>query len=111
MANEKLNNDEFEKAPESIDHMIEDDDDIVTLVSEDGENIDFIEIAGIAYSGNFYAILQPVELFEGMEEDEALVFKVTKGADGEDVFEIEINDAITKAVFNEYYKLIGDLGE
>ena len=111
MANEKLNNDEFEKAPESIDHMIEDDDDIVTLVSEDGENIDFIEIAGIAYSGNFYAILQPVELFEGMEEDEALVFKVSKGKDGEDEFEIELNDSIKKAVFDEYYKLIGDLDE
>ena len=54
------------------------DDDIVTLLSADGEEIDFVEIAGIAHKGNFYAILQPVELIEGMSEDEALVFLVTR---------------------------------
>lgn len=47
--------------------MMEDNDDIVTLLSSEGEEIDFVEIAGIAYEGEFYAILQPVELLEGME--------------------------------------------
>ena len=60
------------------------DDDIVTLLSATGEEIDFIEIAGIAHRGNFYAILQPVELLEGMAEDEALVFKVSRGENGEE---------------------------
>lgn len=94
------------KVPESIDHMVNDDDDIVTLLSDNGEEIDFIEVAGIAYRGNFYAVLQPVELLEGMEEDEALVFKVTRGKDGEDKFEIELDDAVIDAVFEEYNKLI-----
>ncbi len=80
-------------------------DDIVTLMSANGEEIDFIEIAGIAYRGNFYAILQPVELLEGMGDDEALVFKVTRGRDGNDNFEIELNDRIIDAVFKEYDKL------
>ena len=92
--------------PESINHMVNDDDDIVTLLSDDGEEIDFIEVAGIAYRGNFYAVLQPVELLDGMEEDEALVFKVTRGKDGEDKFEIELDDAIIDAVFEEYNKLL-----
>ena len=95
-----------EKVPESIDHMVNDDDDVVTLLSDDGEEIDFIEVAGIAYRGNFYAVLQPVELLDGMEEDEALVFKVTRGKDGEDKFEIELDDAIIEAVFEEYNKLL-----
>lgn len=106
---ENLEKTDKNSVPDSINHLVHDDDDIVTLVSEDGENIDFVEVAGIAYGGNFYAILQPVELFDGMADDEALVFKVSKGSDGEDEFEIEINDSITKAVFDEYYKLIGDL--
>ena len=72
------------------------------------EEVDFVEIAGIAYRGNFYAILQPVELLDGMEEDEALVFKVTRGKDGEDKFEIELDDAIIDAVFEEYNKLLDD---
>lgn len=81
-------------------------DDIVTLTSANGEEIDFVEIAGIAYGGNFYAILQPVELLDGMDDDEALVFKVTRGRNGEDSFQIELNDAIIDAVFKEYNKLL-----
>ena len=81
------------------------DDNIVTLRSAKGEDIDFVEIAGIAYRGNFYAILQPVKLLDGMKDDEALVFKVTRGRNGEDNFEIELNDSIVDAVFKEYDKL------
>ena len=77
------------------------DDDIVTLLSATGEEIDFVEIAGIAHKGNFYAILQPVELLEGMADDEALVFKVSRTEDGEDKFEIELDDEIIDAVFAE----------
>ena len=85
------------------------DDDIVTLLSATGEEIDFIEIAGIAHKGNFYAILQPVELLEGMAEDEALVFKVSRGENGEDKFEIELDDQIIDAVFAEYNRLLDSI--
>ena len=82
------------------------DDDIVTLIGADGEQIDFVEIAGIAHKGHFYAILQPVELIDGMSDDEALVFKVTRGENGEDKFEIELDDEIINAVFAEYNRLL-----
>lgn len=82
------------------------DDDIVTLRTADGNEVDFIEIAGIAYNENFYAILQPVELLEGMADDEALVFKVSRTENGEDKFEIELDDEIIEAVFLEYNRLL-----
>ena len=85
-----------------------DDDDIVTLTNADGEEIDFVEIAGIAHNGNFYAILQPIELLEGMDDDEALVFKVTRDANGEDHFEIELDDEVIDAVFKEYNRLLDE---
>lgn len=84
----------------------EGDDDIVTLRTQSGEEIDFVEIAGIAHKGNFYAILQPVELLEGMADDEALVFRVSRGENGEDKFEIELDDGIIDAVFAEYNRLL-----
>lgn len=90
---------------------VEDTDDIVTLLNADGEEIDFVEIAGIAYKGNFYAILQPVELLEGMDDDEALVFKVTRNAKGEDNFEIELDDDVIEAVFEEYNRLLDEAQE
>ena len=82
------------------------DDDTSTLLSSNGEQIQFIEIAGIAHKGNFYAILQPVELIEGMAEDEALVFKVSRAENGEDKFEIVLDDEIINAVFETYNKLL-----
>ena len=82
------------------------DDDIVTLLSADGEEIDFVEIAGIAHKGNFYAILQPVELIEGMADDEALVFHVSRDEAGNDKFEIVLDDEIIDAVFKSYNELL-----
>ena len=86
-------------------------DDIVTLRSADGEDIDFIEIAGIALEKGFYSILQPVVLLEGMADDEALVFKVEETEDGEDKFTIELDDDIIDAVFKEYNRLLDQMEE
>ncbi|MBQ8726131.1 MAG: DUF1292 domain-containing protein [Clostridia bacterium] len=90
---------------DELDNVLEEDD-IVTLLSADGEEIDFVEIAGIALNGKFYAVLQPVELLEGMEEDEALVFEVGRNEDGSDNFTIEMDDDIIDAVFAEYNRLL-----
>jgi len=106
--NEELKKFDGEGVPASIDHMQNDEDDVITLMTAEGEEIDFVEVAGIAYRGNFYAILQPVELLDGMEDDEALVFKVSRGKEGEDKFEIELDDAIIDAVFDEYNKLLDE---
>ncbi len=96
-------NDDF--VPEEYD---EDNDDIITLTTANGEEVDFVEIAGIAHKGNFYAILQPVELLDGMDDDEALVFKVSRGPDGEDKFDVELDDDIIEAVFTEYNRLLDE---
>lgn len=84
------------------------DDDIITLLTDEGEEVDFIEIAGIAYHGNYYVILQPTELPEGMSEDEAFVFRVSRNKKGEDKFEIELDNETVDAVFAEYSKLLDD---
>ena len=91
-----------------LDNAPDDDDDVITLKGQNGEDIDFVEIAGINYKNNFYSILQPVEVLDGMEDNEALVFKVTRGSDGEDKFEIELDDEIIDAVFAEYNRLLDE---
>ena len=80
-------------------------EDLIVLRSASGEEIEFIEIAGIAYKGKFYSILQPVVLLDGMGDDEALVFEVSRADSGEDKFEIVLDDEIISAVFKEYDKL------
>ena len=87
---------------------MEEENGYVTLMSANGEEIDFVEIAGIALDGNFYAILQPVQLLDGMAEDEAMVFQVTRNDDGNDSFTIVLDDAVIDGVFEIYTQLYND---
>ena len=83
-------------------------DGIITLTTAEGEDVDFIEIAIIPYNDNFYAILQPVELLSGMEEDDALVFNVTRTPEDEANFELELNEEAIEAVFEIYNQLLDE---
>lgn len=96
-------NKQQEAVPDFMKNM--QDEEYITLNSANGEDIEFTIIAGIVLKGKYYAILQPVELLEGMDDDEALVFHVTATPNG-DSFEIELNDRIVDAVFREYDKLL-----
>ena len=81
------------------------DNDIIVLTTNDGEDIEFVEIARINLDCGCYVILQPVKLLEGMEEDEALVFSVVE-EDGNDSYNIELDEEINDRVFEEYYRLL-----
>jgi len=83
-------------------------DDRIVLSGANGQEIEFTEIAGIAHKGKFYAILQPVKLLEGMNENEAIVFEVTRGSDGRDNFQVCLDDEIINAVFKEYLRLLDE---
>lgn len=82
-------------------------DDVIVLETVDGEEIEFVEIAGINLDGNFYVILQPVELIEGMDEDEALVFSLIRGEEN-DQYSIVIDEEIIDKVFEEYNRLLDE---
>ena len=62
---------------DKIDVNEEEEEEVITLATPDGEEVDFTEIAAVEFEDKLYVIMQPVELFEGMEDDEALVFAVT----------------------------------
>ena len=85
-----------------------DNDDFIELTTAEGEVVRFVEIAGIKLKNGYYAILQPEKLLDGMGEDEALVFKVTDNGSGENSYEIELDDAIVDAVFEEYNRLLDE---
>lgn len=84
------------------------EDEIVTLAGPDGEEVDFIVIAGIIIEEKYYEILQPEKLFDGMEEDEALVFEVIDNGDGSAKYNYVDDDATIDAVFAEYEKLANE---
>lgn len=81
-------------------------DDIITLTSENNEEIDFVNIAQIVYQSKIYAILQPVELLDGMDEDEAFVFEVETDEEGQNSYTIVTDDEIVDEVFSRYNQLL-----
>jgi len=61
---------------------------IVTLVDEDGKEHEFALVDSIEVEGEQYAILSPME--EDEESDEAIILKIGKDENGEDIlYDIE----------------------
>lgn len=89
-------------------NMDNNQDEIITLRSATGEDIDFIAVAEINHKGGYYLILQPVELLPGMEDNEAIVFKIVRDRDGSETLQVELDDSIVDGVFEKYERLIDD---
>ena len=76
--------------------------DNITLYDEEGNELEFEQVALIPLGDALYAILKPVVLPEGMADDEALVFLVDEE---EEMVDLITDEEIGTAVFEEYYKL------
>jgi len=84
-------------------------EELITLTSPDGDQVDFLEIAGIPIDGNFYTILKPVEVIEGMTEDDVLVFKVEETENGDSNFSLERDEEVLNKIYQEYLRLLDEI--
>ena len=73
------------------------------LEDEDGVETEFEQIATIPLNDEVYCILRPLNVPDlQLDEDEALVFKLT---DDESSLAIVEDEGLAQLVFEEYYKL------
>ena len=84
----------------------ENNDDLIILFNEKGEEIAFEQIALIPIEKTVYAILKPVKPMDGLGEDEGLVFSVEKNAAGEEYLALVTDEGIIDAVFSVYDELV-----
>ena len=85
--------------------MEEERDDIVVLVDENGDEIEFEHIDTIEMNGNEYVVLAPIEKDEDDEPDddeEVIILKVEHNEDGEDSFVTIEDDDELDEVFDEF---------
>ena len=93
MADKKLN---------ALDQVLDpNNDDNVVLFCASGKGIEFEQIAVIPYDKKVYAILKPVEKFEGIRDDEAFTFSIEE--DSGEFFFNEANDEDIKNAVSEIY--------
>lgn len=97
MANKK-----DEKTTDEIDFI--DDDEIVVLKGEDGQQIELLNIAEIDYGDAVYAILQPNDLGE-MDEDEVFVFEIEENEKGERNYVPVEDKELAQSVIDDYIEL------
>lgn len=86
----------------------EENNDPIILENERGEKIVFEQIAIIPKVEELYCILKPVEPIDGLEEDEALVFKILENEEGEASLTLETDEDVIDEVFNVYYDLLDE---
>lgn len=94
---------------DEIKDMLEEEDDIITLMGDDGVEEEFYHIATIDYENKWYIFLHPVEEQEGIAEDEALIFEISEDEEGNDMFNLVEDDELMDKVYAEYIKEVDKL--
>lgn len=83
--------------------MSEDErDDIIVLIGEDGEEVEFEHLDTVEMEGNEYVILLPLDEEENEEVDEVVILKVDHNDDGEDAFITVDDEEELNKVFEEF---------
>ena len=96
----------MKNANENVEIM--EDDEIVTLYDVNNEPVDFYEVACVEYKDDYYALLEPVEEMEGLEDGDVLIFKLEEQEDGTDLFMPVEDETLLNEVFDEYLKAVAD---
>ncbi len=86
------------------------EEDIIQLVNEDGETVDFYHVATIEYEDNWYVFFEPAEELADIDEGEVVIFKLETDEDGEDLFVPIEDDELLDRVFEEYNRLMEEEG-
>ena len=76
----------------------------IVMMDESGKTIEFEQVAVIPHEENLYCILYPVTKLPGIEDDEAIAFRVTE----EETLVVEEDESTAIAVFDKYYELLGE---
>jgi len=84
--------------------MDDERDDIVVLVDENGDEVEFEHIDTIEMNGDEYVVLVPFieDEVETQDEEEVVILKVEHDQDGEDSFVTVEDDDELDAVFEEF---------
>ena len=83
----------------------EDDDSNISLFDEDGNEVEFDQLATIPYLGETYAILRPIGSVDGFEEGEAAVFMLDLiDRESDNILTVQ-DESLVNAIFAEYERM------
>ena len=95
MNEEKMNGQEMELDQEAI----------VELVDDEGNEVAFEHLMTLEHKGNVYICLAPIEPMEDVAEDELVIMKILQDKDGNDYYSTIDSDEELNEAFEKYLEL------
>ena len=89
---------------------MEEQNTLVTLIDEQGKEVEFDLVATFDYEKKRYAALLPIDEVENVGEDEVVLLEIVKTPDGEVYRPIE-NEILLDEVFNEFLEILDEMAD
>ena len=89
---------------------MEEQNTLVTLIDEQGREVEFDLVATFDYEKKRYAALIPLDDVDTVNEDEIVILEIVKSADGERYLPIQ-NDILLDEVFNEFLEILDEMAD
>ena len=87
------------------DNKMENGNEIIELIDEDGKNVRFEHLMTVEHEGESYVLLVPIDDVEDMEEDEVIILRIEASEDGDDAYVGVEDEALLEAVFERYLEI------
>lgn len=99
---ENMNNQDMDMEQENI----------VTLVDDDGNEVSFEHLMSLEHNGKVYICLAPAEPMDDVEEDELVIMRIEQDEDGNDFYTTIDSEQELNEVFEKYLEIAeADEGE
>ncbi|MBR3130306.1 MAG: DUF1292 domain-containing protein [Clostridia bacterium] len=89
---------------------MEEQNTLVTLIDEQGKEVEFDLVATFDYEKKRYAALIPLDDVDNVGEDEVVILEVVKSQDGEHYVPIQ-NEILLDEVFNEFLEILDEMAD
>ena len=89
---------------------MEEQNTLVTLIDEQGKEVEFDLVATFDYEKKRYAALLPLDDVENVGDDEVVILEIVKTPDGEIYRPIE-NEILLDEVFNEFIEILDEMAD
>ena len=82
-----------------------DQENLVELVDEEGNEVTFEHLMTLEHKGNNYICLVPAEPMEDVEEDELVIMRIETDEEGNDYYATIDSDEELEDVYNKYLEI------
>ena len=82
-----------------------DQENIVELVDDEGNEVAFEHLMSLEHKGNVYICLAPIEPMEDVAEDELVIMKILQDENGNDFYSTIESEEELNEVFEKYLEI------